>query len=78
MKNYFTALAAACCLLAFAACGDNGNSEGSAKQDTLVNPQDNTNAVSSDTTTPANAPNVDTVGAGRSTSSGIKDTGKHK
>ena len=57
------------------ACGG-GDNGGSVKVDTTVNPTDNTNAVQPDSTKPANAPGLDTVAGGKSTSSGIKDTTK--
>lgn len=61
------------CCLSITACGS-GDNGSTVKVDTTVTPADNTNAVQSDTTKPANAPGLDTVGGGKSTSSGIKDT----
>lgn len=60
---------------AVTACGSGDNGE-SVKVDTTINPTDKTNAIQSDSTKPANAPGLDTVGGGQSTSSGIKDTSK--
>lgn len=76
MKKILSATAILFCL-GIAACGG-GDNGGSVKVDTTVSPTDNTNAVQSDTTKPANAPGLDTVGGGQSTSSGIKDTTKKK
>jgi len=60
--------------LGITACGG-GDNGGTVKVDTTVTPTDNAN-VQPDTTKPANAPGLDTVGGGKSTSSGIKDTSK--
>jgi hypothetical protein len=76
MKKISAAAALLFCL-GMTACGS-GDNGGSVKVDTTVSPTDNTNAVQSDTTKPANAPGLDTVGGGQSTSPGIKDTTKKK
>lgn len=75
MKNALTIIAAFL-VLGLTACGNGKPSNGTV--DTVVNPADNTNAVQSDSTKPANAPGLDTVAGGQSTSSGIKDTAKNK
>ena len=75
MKIIITA-AALLLTISLTACG-NGNDH-KATVDTVVNPADNTNAVQSDSTKPANAPGVDTVAGGQSTSSGAKDTSNKK
>lgn len=75
MKRVITA-AALLFTLGITACG-NGNDH-TTTVDTVVNPADNTNAVQSDSTKPANAPGIDTVAGGQSTSSGAKDTSNKK
>lgn len=75
MKNILTATAILF-TLTLTACGNGKSSNGTI--DTVINPADNTNAVPSDSTKPANAPGLDTVAGGQSSSSGIKDTSKKK
>lgn len=62
--------------LGITACG-NGNDKKNTV-DTVVNTTDNTNTIQSDSTKPANAPGMDTVGGGRSMSSGAQDTSNKK
>ena len=58
------------------ACGNGNGNAGTV--DTVINPADHTNAAASDSTKPANAPGLDTVAGGQSTSSGIKDSSKKR
>ncbi|HWB26901.1 MAG TPA: hypothetical protein VG738_15565 [Chitinophagaceae bacterium] len=78
MKNFVIATAITLLAAGFTACGNSGRSDGAIKVDSVVNPADNTNAVTSDSTRPPNAPALDTVAGGKSTSSGIPDSGSKR
>ncbi len=84
MKHLTTlAIATAITFCGLTACGNspnssNGSDSTTTKIDTTANPADATNAVKSDSTKPDGAVGLDTVAGGKSTSSGMKDTSKHK
>lgn len=83
LKNVLAAVLFIWASIGITACGNGGNSNNgldttTQKMDTVVNPADNTNIKQSDSTLPAGAVGVDTVGGGKSSSSGIKDTSKRK
>jgi hypothetical protein len=84
MKHFTSSLtAAAIFLCGISACGNNNSKTNNSdstltKIDTTLDPADHTNAVVSDSTQPQGAVGLDTVAGGKSTSSGRKDTTKHK
>jgi len=75
MKNY---LIAATVFFAFGIAACSGGNNGTVKVDTIINPADATTTKQSDSTVPANAPGIDTIANGQSTSSGVKDSSKKK